>query len=145
MTLLLALILEWLLGDPPNRWHPVAWFGRWVSWCESFLYGDTRFNGVVCWLFVVLAPFSCVCLGHWMLAWPFDVLLLWLSIGWKSLFEHVNAVLDARLVKDARLAVSMIVSRDVSKMTREDTRRAALESLAENASDAVIAPLFWFV
>jgi len=144
MTLVLALAMEWFIGDPSNRWHPVAWFGRWVVWCESYLYGDSRSHGVVSWMFVLGVPCALALIGHSLLGRPFDVLLLWLSIGWKSLFEHVKAVLNARLVKDARVAVSMIVSRDTSKMTREDTRRAALESLAENASDAVVAPLFWF-
>jgi len=145
MTLLLALSLEWLFGDPSNRYHPVAWFGRWASWCESFLYSNNRQAGVVTWLFVVVAAFVLLCLGHVLFGWVFDALLLWLSIGWKSLFQHVHDVLSARTVKEAREALALIVSRDVKAMKREETRRAALESLAENASDAVIAPLFWFV
>ncbi len=145
MTLLLAFSLEWLIGDPSNRLHPVAWFGRWASWCESFLYDNNRQAGVVTWLFVVGAAFALLYLGHVLFGWLFDVLLLWLSMGWKSLFEHVKAVLNAKTVKEARVALALIVSRDVKNMKREETRRAALESLAENASDAVIAPLFWFV
>jgi len=145
MTLLLALSLEWLLGDPPNRWHPVAWFGRWALWSESFLYDNSRKAGVVTWLFVVTMVFLLLYVGHVLFGWLFDVLLLWLSIGWKSLFEHVKAVLNAKTVKEAREALALIVSRDVKTMKREETRRSTLESLAENASDAVIAPLFWFV
>ena len=145
MTLAIALLLEYFIGDPSNRWHPVAWFGRWAVWCESFLYGNSRQAGVVTWLFVVLAAFVLLWLGHVLFGWLFDVLLLWFSIGWKSLFEHVKKVLDAKIVKEARQALALIVSRDVKNMKREDTRRSALESLAENASDAVIAPLFWFV
>jgi len=145
MTLLLALSLEWLIGDPSNRFHPVAWFGRWASWCESFLYDNSRQAGVLTWLFVVGGAFVLLWLGHVLFGWLFDVLLLWLSMGWKSLFEHVKAVLDAKTVKEAREALALIVSRDVKTMKREETRRSAVESLAENASDAVIAPLFWFV
>ncbi len=145
MTLLLALSLEYLFGDPSNRWHPVAWFGRWASWCESFLYCNNRQAGVVTWLFVVISVFVVLWFGHVLFGWVFDVLLLWLSIGWKSLFEHVKAVLDAKTIKEARASLSLIVSRDVKAMKREQMRCSALESLAENASDAVIAPLFWFV
>jgi len=145
MTLLLALILEWLLGDPSNRWHPVAWFGHWALWCEAFLYGENRRAGVIAWLFVVGMAFALLCLAHVLFGWVFDVLVLWFSIGWKSLFEHVKAVLDATTVGEAREALALIVSRDVKAMKREETRRSALESLAENASDAVVAPLFWFV
>jgi len=145
MTLLLALSLEYLFGDPSNRWHPVAWFGRWASWCESFLYCNNRQAGVVIWLFVVISVFVVLWFGHVLFGWVFDVLLLWLSIGWKSLFEHVKAVLNAKTVKEACASLALIVSRDVKAMNRAETRRSALESLAENASDAVIAPLFCFV
>ncbi len=145
MSLIVALILEYVMGDMPNRWHPVAWFGRWASWCESFLYTRDRQAGAIAWLFVIGVSCMLLWLGHALLGWVFDVLILWVSIGWKSLFEHVQTVLTVRTVKEARDALSMIVSRDVKKMKREETRRAALESLAENASDAVIAPLFWFM
>jgi len=145
MTVIVALALEWLIGDPANRWHPVAWFGHWAAWCESFLYADEQKRGVIVWLFVIAVPLLLLWLGHTLFGWPFDVLLLWVSIGWKSLFEHVRRVLDAGSLQEARQAVSLIVSRDTAEMGEEDTRRAALESLAENASDAVVAPLFWFV
>ena len=145
MTLLLALVLEWLIGDPQSRWHPVALFGRWASSVESRLYRDSRYAGVLLWLLVVTPAVMLLYTGHTALGWPFDLLLIWTSIGWKSLLQHVAAVLDAASTDDARRAVSMIVSRDTACMGREDARRAALESLAENASDAVIAPLFWFL
>jgi len=144
MTLIIALVLEWLIGDPANRWHPVAWFGSWADWCESFLYADEQKRGVIAWLFVIAVPLSLLWLGHVLLGWAFDMLILWISIGWKSLFEHVRSVLGADSVQEARQAVSLIVSRDTENMSLAETRRAALESLAENASDAVIAPLFWF-
>jgi len=145
MILLLALALEWLIGDPQSRYHPVVLFGRWAAWCESFLYVDERRRGLIAWLLVIAVPFTLLMIGHGLLGWPFDVVLLWVSIGWKSLFEHVQAVLDATTVKQARFSISKIVSRDTSKMSKSDARRAALESLAENASDAVVAPLFWFL
>ncbi|MFQ5518903.1 MAG: cobalamin biosynthesis protein, partial [Mariprofundus sp.] len=95
MILLFALALEWLIGDTPNRWHPVAWFGHWASWCESFLYADEQNRGAIVWLFVIAVPLSLLWLGHTLISWPFDLLLLWISIGWTSLFEHVRSVLDA--------------------------------------------------
>jgi len=112
MTLALALLLEWAVGDPQSRWHPVALFGAWASWSESKFYGGRRNAGVFCWLYVVSMPL---------------------------------ALLDSISVSESHNAISNIVSRDTADMREEDARRAALESLAENASDAVIAPLFWFV
>jgi adenosylcobinamide-phosphate synthase len=144
MTVIAALTLEWLIGDPDNRWHPVAWFGHWVNWCESFLYADDRKQGVITGAFVIIVPLMLLWLLHTLFGWLFDILLLWSSIGWKSLFEHVSNVLNADSLAEAQVAVSRIVSRDTTDMDMADTRRAALESLAENASDAVLAPLFWF-
>jgi len=145
MTILFALALEFWWGDPPNRWHPVAWFGRWALWVEKAFYQPTGMAGIIAWLVAVFIPFITLLLLYNMFGWLFSVLILWSCIGWKSLFEHVQAVLQANTLHEARQALALIVSRDVAGMSREDTRRSALESLAENASDAVVAPLFWFV
>ncbi len=145
MIVSLALLLEWWLGDPPNRWHPVAWFGRWLGWCQHRTYGDHWQHGVAGWLLAILPPLAAIVLVHHLIGWPCDIILLWLAIGWKSLFIHVTRVLDAPTVEAARRAVAMIVSRDSGAMTREACDRAALESLAENSCDAVIAPLFWWL
>jgi len=53
LILLLAYGLEWWVGDPSNRWHPVAWFGRWATWCEAFLYASHRKAGVAAWCLVL--------------------------------------------------------------------------------------------
>ena len=82
--------------------------------------------------------------GHVRRGWVFAVLILCFAVGGMSLFEHVPSVLEADSQQQARQAVSLTVSRDTAAMNESETRRAALESLAENASDAVIAPLFWF-
>ncbi len=141
----LALLLEWGLGDPASRWHPVAWFGRWAAFCERLVYADSMLRGILCWFVVVSLAMAPVYLLHTWAGMAGDVLLLWLSLGWKSLLTHVRAVLEAPTLDEARAAVRMIVSRDSEAMDEAQVRRAALESLAENASDAVLAPLFWFV
>ncbi len=145
MTIIFALMLEYFLGDPPNRWHPVAWFGRWASFCERLCFDQSRVVGALAWCITIAMPLFILGLLYNIFGWLFAIAALWLSIGWKSLFQHVQSVLNAKAVKEAREALAFIVSRDVQGMKREDTRRAALESLAENASDAVVAPLFWFV
>lgn len=151
MSLLLGLLFEWAWGDP-QRWHPVALFGRWAAWIESYGYGDATGRGLLAWLVVVLPPVMLLVALHaffWHLSdWVgtvYDALLLWYSLGWRSLFAHVRAVLRASDEEARRSAVACIVSRDTAAMGRDDARRAALESLAENASDAVVAPLFWFL
>lgn len=148
MALILALLLERMFGDPDSRWHPVAWFGRWASWWEARLYAPWRWRGVLLWWVVVLPWLLVVVLALWVAAdgaWLVEAVSLWICIGWCSLFGHVDRVLAAEDVATARMQVAHIVSRDTGQMSLEDTRLAALESLAENASDAVIAPIFWFL
>ena len=145
MILLWALILEALLPEPENRWHPVAWLGALVSRCEARFYAPTYRAGVLCWCLVMGLGVLVAYLGHRWFGLVFDVLLVWMSIGWRSLFEHVQAVLRSTDVAQARAAVSRIVSRDSQAMSVEECRRSALESLAENASDAIVAPIFWFL
>jgi len=151
MTLVLALILEWVIGDPQNRWHPVAVFGRWAAWVEDRLHRNDYTGGAAAWLLAIGLPLlltTCMHLGFW--KWHpvcgvgFDALLIWVSIGWKSLIQHVRAVLTAHTLQMARSSVGRIVGRDTQHMELADVRRSALESLAENASDAVVAPLFWY-
>ena len=144
MTIIFALMLEYFLGDPSNRWHPVAWFGRWGNVCERLCFDQSRVVGALAWCITIAIPLLILGLLYNIFGWLFAIAALWSCIGWKSLFQHVQAVLNAKTVKEAREALALIVSRDVKGVKREDTRRAALESLAENASDAVVAPLFWF-
>lgn len=148
MIIITALLLEWCFGDPASRWHPVAWFGHWANALEAHAYANTRWRGLCLWLVLVIPPvLLCLSLRAWItdLSWLVDAGLLWLSLGWRSLFAYVDAVLRATDAVDARQCVAHIVSRDTQQMNHDDARKAALESLAENASDAVIAPLFWFV
>lgn len=147
MTLLLALVLEWLIGDPQSSWHPVALFGRWAAWCERRLYRSGRRAGVAAWL-LACSPLALLLAVDFSSGWTGMVagsVVLWASIGWKSLIQHVRAVIVAVDTDTAHRQISRIVSRDTKAMSLDDARRAALESLAENASDGVIAPLFWFL
>ncbi len=150
MTIAIALSVEWLLGDPKSRWHPVAVFGRLASLIEARLYGDGCAAGALAWCVALALPAALV---HAVLALArelnpgFELLLgaaaVWATLGWRSLVEHVDEVRLAPDLPTARTRVSRIVGRDVGDMDAGDARRAAMESLAENASDGVVAPLFW--
>jgi len=152
MTLVLALLLEFAAGDPANRWHPVAWFGRFARYVERVFYASERRAGVIAWCVAVLAPtLVCVALlrGLEHLAPPLEIVfgavVVWSALGWRSLLEHVRAVHEAPDLATAKEQVARIVGRETQAMRPVDVRRAALESLAENASDAVVATLFWAV
>ena len=148
----LTLALEWLLGDPRSDLHPVAILGRYASWVEQSCYADRVLWGALAWFIVM----SSVCGSLWICsigaanagAWIetiWGALIVWISIGWRSLFEHVCAVERCEAHEERKAKVAMIVGRDLTQASAVDLRRATLESLAENASDSVVAPLFWGV
>ena len=161
--MLIALCLDRLIGWPNQLYrrlsHPVVGIGALISTADQMLNRDNwpaavrRVAGVFC-LLVILASLYLVCKlivssipSSWasigltaVLAWPF--------LAAKSLSDHVQAVavpLQAGDLPAARQAVSMIVGRNSEQLDRTAIARAAVESLAENTSDGVTAPLFWGV
>ncbi|MCA0407164.1 MAG: adenosylcobinamide-phosphate synthase CbiB [Proteobacteria bacterium] len=157
----LALGIDAALGWPSALYarlrHPVVWLGALIDALEARLnrpersVGLRRAGGVVLVVIVVgLASLVGVLLTR--LApegWPGVILLGvlgWPLIAARSLHDHVKAVADPLVVGDlagARHAVSMIVGRDPNQLDAAGVARAAIESLAENTSDGVTAPLFW--
>lgn len=154
-ALLLAVLLDWCLGEP-KRLHPLVGFGHFVNAVEQKLNinGGTRLLGL--WA-LLLCIVPVLLLSTWLWWWllhysPLLALLaggvgLYFTVGWRSLIEHVSAIERALAEPNlplARQAVARIVSRDCESLTALQVRRAALESLFENTADAVIAPIFWF-
>ncbi len=155
VLLMLGLLLDRLLGEP-RRWHPLVGFGHLAAAVEKRLNRDTQperqrlLAGVAAWCLLVL-PLP---LLLWQLPeehglyWLLAVLSLWFSIGWRSLREHAGAVAEAHLwggLDAARQAVSRIVSRDTAPMDEAAVSRATIESVLENGSDAIFAPIVWFL
>jgi adenosylcobinamide-phosphate synthase len=159
--MLVAMAVDTLVGWPDALFarigHPVTWLGSLIGTLDAQWNraSDTpamrRMAGVVAALIVIALAASVGWLiqapmpSDWrgvvligVLAWPFVAL--------RSLYDHVAAVRDplgAGAIETARKAVSMIVGRDPNDLDETDVARAAIESLAENASDGVVAPLFW--
>lgn len=163
LTMALALLLDWLFGWP--RWlfarigHPVTWIGHLISQLDARLnrQGSTRGHritvGAVSSLFVVAV---CAVAGLALQAVlpggivgvVFGALLAWPLLAARSLHDHVADVqkpLAAGNIERARTAVSMIVGRDPATLDEPGIARSAIESLAENTSDGITAPLFWGV
>lgn len=151
MTLLLALLLDAAVGEPRWLWsrapHPAVLMGRAVAWCDRrFNSGDQRrLRGV--------AVVAALALGAGMLGAALsllgpvaEIVIAAILLAQRSLVDHVTAVATALRMSlaDGRRAVAMIVSRDTTAMDRSAVARAAIESAAENLSDGVIAPAFWF-
>lgn len=163
LTMALALLLDWLFGWPDWLYarigHPVTWIGRVISQLDTRLnrLDATRSHriavGAVACLFVVA---TCAGVGLVLQAMLPDgisgvllgAVLAWPLLAARSLHDHVADVqspLAAGNVERARNAVSMIVGRDPAKLDEAGIARSAIESLAENTSDGVMAPLFWGV
>lgn len=149
-----AMLVDAALGEPGwlwNRWpHPAVLMGRAVEWLDRRLNrGEGRkAKGVVS---VVLLCLAAGLIGLMIAAVPdfglLELIVAAILLAQRSLSQHVRAVADAlRLsLADGRRAVAMIVGRDTAQMSRPDVARAAIESAAENLSDGVIAPAFWFL
>jgi adenosylcobinamide-phosphate synthase len=152
--LLVALLLDALLGEPRWLWdrlpHPAVLMGRAISWSDRIWNHPprARVNGA---LLVVLLVVLLWVLGSTLARLPggalVEVIVAAVLLAQKSLAEHVNAVARALRLSlgDGRLAVAQIVGRDTREMQPADIARAAIESTAENLSDGVIAPAFWFL
>ncbi len=157
-----ALIIDWWIGDPDWLWrrikHPVAWFGVVIDWFDTW---QERLGGnavrLTVGLGLLLVLFGLSLLVSWAV-WQLSGVDFWLSkvvelavvvifLAQKSLRNHVLAVASALTdsgVEKGRVAVSMIVGRDVSKLDESGVSKASIESLAENFSDGVVAPAFWY-
>ncbi len=154
MVLFLALLFDAAFGEPRALWdrlpHPAVLMGRLVSWCDRrFNQGQAlRLRGTLVTLGLVLVGLAT---GGLIQSLPdhgaVEVLVLAILLAQKSLVDHVRAVATGlRLsLAEGRAAVAMIVGRDTSAMTGPDVARAAIESAAENLSDGVVAPVFWYL
>jgi adenosylcobinamide-phosphate synthase len=160
-VLLLALALDAALGDPALVYaripHPIALIGRAIAWLDRRWnredQGDTarrRAGAIVC-LALVLASAGAgfvierILLGF-RFGWIADSVLVSLFLAQNSLYFHVAAVARALTnegLARGRKAVAKIVGRDPESLDEAGVCRAALESLAENFSDGVVAPAFW--
>ncbi len=153
MTVVLALLLDALIGEPRAIWsrvpHPAVLMGRCISWFDTTLNrGHARkAKGVVT---VAVLSLSAIGLGAAVSStlgvWG-EVVLGAVLLAQRSLVQHVQAVGDALRLSlgDGRRAVAMIVGRDTQDMSPSDVARSAIESAAENLSDGVTAPAVWFV
>ena len=152
MTNPIALIIGWLLdlliGDPARLPHPIVWFGKMIAFGEHRLNrGNHRMlkGGVmsICLIVLVFAVTWFLC--HQLSMIVIDVIIIFYCLAGTTLIREVRAVFLAldRSLDEGRQQVARIVGRDTSELSAQEVRTAALETLAENLSDGVIAPLFW--
>lgn len=162
-ALLVALAVDRYLGEPPARLHPVVWMGNYLNWAAR----QTQPNPSPAvrdlksfWLAAVYwsVGVAMVLVVTWAVQWAASqlpeylaVLLLGLAfkpmLAWAMLRSEVQAV-EAALGQSldlGRQRLSMLVSRDTANLSESEVRESAIESLAENLNDSVVAPIFWFI
>ena len=152
-----AIVLDWVFGEP-RRFHPLVWFGGVTDRIEQinehleFERISPFARGFCCWLMLVLPPTVAI----WLLLiwlpspaqWVMECLIVYFSIGWKSMQEHayeVHKYLVAKEIDKARESVSRIVSRKTDELDEREIAKGAVEAVIENGSDCVLSPIFWYL
>jgi adenosylcobinamide-phosphate synthase len=152
-SFLCAYVLDLVLGDPRSWPHPVRWIGAVVSRTEALVYRDTVRAGMLHWVLVVgivFGFFFLVMAGlavvHPALAVLGQVYVVFAGLATRSLHREC-AMVERCLIRGdlpgARVMLSRVVGRQTSHLDEPGIRRALLETMAENLSDGVVAPLFF--
>lgn len=151
-VLIAAMLLDAALGEPAWLWnrlpHPAVLMGRAVGRLEGAMNRSQNsiVAGIVA-LVILVGGAYLIGLGLSHLGAAVQIIVVAILLAQRSLVQHVTAVADGLRVSlgDGRRAVAMIVSRDTAAMDSSAVARSAIESAAENLSDGVIAPAFWFL
>ena len=154
LPLLVGWLLDLVLGDPSWLPHPVVAFGKMIAFFEHRLNkGKYRlFKGALMSVGLIVFVFAATWLlrrlfftFHFSLFTLCDSIIIFFCLAGTTLIREVREVFRAvdRSLEEGRLQVARIVGRDTSELSAQEVRTAALETLAENLSDGVIAPLLW--
>ena len=153
-SILIGWVCDLVFGDPQRLPHPIVWFGKVIAFFEHRLNHGShrRLKGAIVSVSLIVCTFALT----WFLRFSifnfqssilflFDSLVVFFCLAGTTLIREVRAVFLAldRSLEEGRAQVARIVGRDTSELTAQEVRTAALETLAENLSDGVIAPLFW--
>ena len=153
LPLLLGWLLDLLLGDPAWLPHPVVGFGKMIAFGEHRLNKGCHrmLKGALMAIFLIVLVFTAthllrsLLIPHSSFLILFDSIIVFYCLAGTTLIREVRAVFLAldRSLEQGRAQVARIVGRDTSGLSAQEVRTAALETLAENLSDGVVAPLFW--
>ena len=154
VALLIGWVLDLIFGDPQRLPHPIVWFGKAIAFCEHKLNKDShrKLKGAVVAVCLIVGVFIATwLLRYYLFLLPsfiihlFDAGVIFFCLAGTTLIREVRDVFLAldRSLGEGRKQVARIVGRDTSELSAQEVRTAALETLAENLSDGVIAPLFW--
>ena len=161
----MAFAIDHFFGEPPARLHPVVWMGNGLNWAAANVLPKSATDenmpdyksflaGAGVWITVAALILIVTCSLQWVI---FQLPAMWATLllglllkplfAWRMLRCEVQAVETAlqQSLEAGRTRLSMLVSRDTTTLTEAQIRESAIETLAENLNDSVIAPIFWFV
>ena len=159
-ALILGACIDLIVGDPHSLPHPVVAIGKLISLLERRVRrlcpktkGGEITAGALIWILTAAISAAVPALllwgAHWLSPWlrlALESVMCWQILAARSLRDEsmkVYTALKTGTLEQARYAVSMIVGRDTARLTEQDVARAAVETVAENTSDGVIAPLLF--
>jgi len=161
ISIIAGYIIDLIIGDPYSIPHPVVAIGKLVTFCTDRLLNNNssmtakRRNGLI---MVLIVLFACIIIPlcilylayrmHILAGIVIESIMCWQILAAKSLKTEstkVETALEANNIEQARFNVSMIVGRDTANLDAEGITKAAVETVAENSSDGVIAPLFYML
>ena len=146
IALLIGWVLDLLFGDPQRLPHPIVWFGKAIAFCEHRLNKGIhrKLKGALVAIGLIAATFAIGTMINWQLP-IINFVIVFYCLAGTTLIREVRQVFLAldRSLEEGRTQVARIVGLDTSELSAQEVRTAALETLAENLSDGVIAPLFW--
>lgn len=161
LAILIGFCADLFIGDPEHWQHPVRWIGALIAGLEKRLYPERGIDEQKFWhgfMLALLVPLCCAALSWWLLAvayrasfWSGLVLesvMCWQLLAVKSMRDAARKVyraLKEEGLPAGRRAVAEIVGRDTAQLSAEGVIKAAVETVAENTSDGVTAPLFWLI
>jgi adenosylcobinamide-phosphate synthase len=158
LSLLMGWVLDLIFGDPAKLPHPIVWFGKAIAFFEHRLNkgNHQKTKGALVAISLIVSVFIVTYLiRHYLYllpsitgrgwGWVFDSIIIFFCLAGTTLIREVRQVFLAvdRSLEEGRKQVARIVGRDTTELSAQEVRTAALETLAENLSDGVIAPLFW--
>ncbi len=160
-TCIAAFFLDLIIGDPQTRLHPVALLGRLIGWLDRFFYQKTSSPRVqliagaivvaivllVTWNVVLILLWGLGKIGNWYVSVAVQALVLSFTICPRSLAQAGTAIrrlLEHHNLAQARQRVGWIVGRDTENLDEEEITRATVETVAENTTDGIVSPLFYY-
>ncbi|AKE40967.1 cobalamin biosynthesis protein CobD [Corynebacterium kutscheri] len=145
-SIMIGMAADRILGDPHTPWHPVALFGRFAATVEKRTYSDHKVAGVFYTAVCVIPPTALSIWAYRRFPEFSTALALYIAVGGTTLEktgERMHKALEVDDIDAARALVPWLCSRDPQLLDEAGIVRATVESLAENTSDAAIAPLVW--